>query len=299
MGSRCSRPRWPWCGPTRRGARRTSTCGALQVGPLDLEHWAADGALTLFFFVAGLELKREFVVGSLRRPADAAVPVVAAACGVAVPALIYLGVNGASDAGRPGGWAIPAATDIAFALAVLAVVGVEPAAGPARVPAHAGGRGRPDRDRGDRGLLHLDPAPRAARGRGRGLRRVGGAAAAAGRHAAGLRAARPARLVVRARERHPRHDRRRRAGAADPGATRRGGGERPRRAARAPAAAGVGGLRSAVLRLPLRRRGGRRWRRRCCSDPSSSAWCVGLVLGKPVGVLGGRLVGHHASPAPS
>jgi Na+:H+ antiporter, NhaA family len=73
--------------------------------------------------VAGLELKREFVVGSLRRPADAAVPVVAAACGVAVPALVYLAVNGAATDGRPGGWAIPAATDIAFALAVLAVVG--------------------------------------------------------------------------------------------------------------------------------------------------------------------------------
>jgi NhaA family Na+:H+ antiporter len=106
----------PW-GPAYEDLR------ALQVGPLDLEHWAADGALTLFFFVAGLELKRELVVGSLRRPAAAAVPVVAAACGVAVPAVIYLAVNGASAAGRPDGWAIPAATDIAFALAVLAVVG--------------------------------------------------------------------------------------------------------------------------------------------------------------------------------
>ena len=96
---------------------------ALQVGPLDVEHWAADGALTLFFFVAGLELKREFTVGSLRRPADAAVPVVAAVCGVAVPALIYLAVNTFHAEGEPGGWAIPAATDIAFALAVLAVVG--------------------------------------------------------------------------------------------------------------------------------------------------------------------------------
>jgi NhaA family Na+:H+ antiporter len=94
-----------------------------QLGPLDMEHWAADGALTIFFFVAGLELKREFVVGSLRRPSDAAVPVVAAACGVAVPALLYLAVNGAAEDGRLGGWAIPAATDIAFALAVLAVVG--------------------------------------------------------------------------------------------------------------------------------------------------------------------------------
>ena len=91
-----------------------------EVGPLDLEHWAAEGALTLFFFVAGLELKREFVVGSLRRPADAAVPVVAAVCGVLVPALVYLAINAG---GETGGWAIPAATDIAFALAVLAVVG--------------------------------------------------------------------------------------------------------------------------------------------------------------------------------
>jgi Na+:H+ antiporter, NhaA family len=94
----------------------------LRVGPLDLEHWAADGALAIFFFVAGLELKREFVVGSLRRPADAAVPIVSALCGVALPAVIYLAVNG-GPAGRPVGWAIPAATDIAFALAVLAVVG--------------------------------------------------------------------------------------------------------------------------------------------------------------------------------
>ena len=57
----------------------------LTVGPLDLEHWAADGALTLFFFVAGLELKREFVVGSLRRPAPAARPVGGAVRGGGVP----------------------------------------------------------------------------------------------------------------------------------------------------------------------------------------------------------------------
>ena len=93
----------------------------LDLGPLDLEHWAADGALTLFFFVAGLELKRELVVGSLRRPADAAVPVAAAVCGVAVPAVLYLAIN--ADGGHAEGWAVPAATDIAFALAVLAVVG--------------------------------------------------------------------------------------------------------------------------------------------------------------------------------
>lgn len=96
----------------------------LQLGPLDLEHWAADGALTLFFFVAGLELKRELLLGSLRRPADAVVPVVAALCGVAVPACAFVAVQLLSGAPRDlVGWAVPTATDIAFALAVLAVVG--------------------------------------------------------------------------------------------------------------------------------------------------------------------------------
>jgi NhaA family Na+:H+ antiporter len=96
----------------------------VEVGPLDLEHWAADGALALFFFVAGLELKREFLLGSLRRPADAAVPIAAAVCGVALPALLFFTVNELSSSGGDylKGWAIPAATDIAFALAVLAVV---------------------------------------------------------------------------------------------------------------------------------------------------------------------------------
>lgn len=92
-----------------------------QLGPLDIEHWAADGALALFFYIAGLELKREFMVGSLSRPADAMVPIIAALMGVVVPALIFTLVN--LDSGDLRGWAIPAATDIAFALAVLAVVG--------------------------------------------------------------------------------------------------------------------------------------------------------------------------------
>ena len=94
----------------------------LQIGPLDAEHWAADGLLTIFFFVAGLELKRELTVGSLSRPAEALVPIVAALCGMAVPALIYLAINLPVTGGQPRGWAIPMATDIAFALAILAVV---------------------------------------------------------------------------------------------------------------------------------------------------------------------------------
>ncbi|MFC7490086.1 MULTISPECIES: Na+/H+ antiporter NhaA [unclassified Knoellia] len=92
---------------------------------LTLGQWAADGLLAIFFFVAGLELKREFLVGDLRTPAKAAVPVIAAAAGVAVPALFFtltvLAAGGGSEALR--GWAIPTATDIAFALAVLAVIG--------------------------------------------------------------------------------------------------------------------------------------------------------------------------------
>ena len=88
---------------------------------LSIGQWAADGLLALFFFVAGLELKREFVAGDLRDPRRAAIPVVAAVCGVAVPALIYALVNvGGGDTLQ--GWAIPTATDIAFALAVLAVI---------------------------------------------------------------------------------------------------------------------------------------------------------------------------------
>ena len=94
-----------------------------ELGPLSVAHWASDGILTVFFFVAGMELKREFVEGSLSRPADALVPIIAALCGMVVPAGIYLLVNGLASTGDPSGWAIPMATDIAFALAVLAVVG--------------------------------------------------------------------------------------------------------------------------------------------------------------------------------
>lgn len=89
---------------------------------LSLGAWAADGLLAIFFFLVGLELKREFVAGDLRSPAKAIVPVAAAIGGVAVPALVYVGVNIFSpDTLR--GWAIPTATDIAFAVAVLAIVG--------------------------------------------------------------------------------------------------------------------------------------------------------------------------------
>ena len=89
---------------------------------LSLGAWAADGLLAVFFFLVGLELKREFVAGDLRQPGKAAVPIAAAAGGVAVPAIIFAAVNwGNAEAVR--GWAVPTATDIAFAVAVLAVIG--------------------------------------------------------------------------------------------------------------------------------------------------------------------------------
>jgi NhaA family Na+:H+ antiporter len=99
---------------------------AHRIGPavlhldLSVAAWASDGLLAIFFFVAGLELKREFVAGDLRDPRRAAVPVAAAVGGVIVPAALYVLLN---LGGARQGWAIPTATDIAFALAVLAVVG--------------------------------------------------------------------------------------------------------------------------------------------------------------------------------
>lgn len=89
---------------------------------LTLGQWAADGLLAIFFFVVGLELKREFVAGDLRDPRRAALPVVAAVGGMAVPAVIFLAFTVGAGEGATRGWAIPTATDIAFAVAVLAVV---------------------------------------------------------------------------------------------------------------------------------------------------------------------------------
>ncbi|RRQ29183.1 Na+/H+ antiporter NhaA [Rhodococcus sp. Eu-32] len=99
-----------------------------RVGPsalhldLTLSTWAADGLLAIFFFVVGLELKREFVAGDLRDRSRAALPIAAAVGGMAVPALIFVLVNLRTGDGALLGWAIPTATDIAFAVAVLAVI---------------------------------------------------------------------------------------------------------------------------------------------------------------------------------
>lgn len=110
--------------------------GAITVGPdivvgpinldlnLSLATWAADGLLAIFFFIAGLELKHELTHGSLSKPAQAAVPIAAAIGGMVVPALIFVVIAARSaEPGALAGWGVPMATDIAFALAVLAVVG--------------------------------------------------------------------------------------------------------------------------------------------------------------------------------
>jgi len=105
-----------------------ATVSHFHIGPaslgldLSVQHWAADGLLAVFFFVAGIELKRELVAGDLRDPKAALLPVVAAICGMAVPAIVYALTN-VLGGGSLQGWAIPTATDIAFALAVLAVIG--------------------------------------------------------------------------------------------------------------------------------------------------------------------------------
>ncbi|MEE6168342.1 MULTISPECIES: Na+/H+ antiporter NhaA [unclassified Mycolicibacterium] len=112
--------------PWSEGYHRLS---AVVIGPeglhlnLSVAAWAADGLLAIFFFVVGVELKREFVAGDLRDPARAALPIAAAVGGMLAPAVIFVAINlGTGHAENLDGWAVPIATDIAFALAVLAVL---------------------------------------------------------------------------------------------------------------------------------------------------------------------------------
>lgn len=96
------------------------------IGALSLEktlsHWINDGLMVIFFFVVGLEIKRELVIGELSSPKRAALPFAAALGGMLVPALIYAAVN-RNEPEALNGWAIPCATDIAFAVGVLALLG--------------------------------------------------------------------------------------------------------------------------------------------------------------------------------
>ncbi len=283
----CWPPRWPRSsGPTRRGPRAYRDLGAVEIGPaalhlnLDLATWAADGLLAIFFFVAGLELKREFVAGDLREFHRAAVPVAAAVGGVVVPALIYLAVAGGAGAPRVGH---PDRDRHRLRPGGARGRRPEPAGRPADLPADARRRRRPDRDRHHRDLLHLHLAVLPLLGAlvplvvfallvRRGVRAwwllLPLAFAGLG---AGPRLGRP------------RHGRRSAAGA-DGARTGTAGRPRTGRALRAPLPADLRGVRRAGLRVLLGR-GGPRRAGVSFADPIVLGITAGLLVGKPVGIL--------------
>jgi NhaA family Na+:H+ antiporter len=93
-----------------------------RLGRMDLHHWVADGLMAIFFLLVGLEVKREWYEGRLSSPADRRLPILAAIAGMALPAIIYV-TTVQADPALVRGWAVPAATDIAFAVGVLAILG--------------------------------------------------------------------------------------------------------------------------------------------------------------------------------
>ena len=127
---------------------------------LTMVEWVNDALMAVFFFLVGLEIKREMVHGELRDPKKAALPAIAALGGMITPAAIYMLFNAGGNGFH--GWGVPMATDIAFAVAVVALVGSRVPPRGQGVPADPGHRRRHRRHPRDRHLLHVGPQPRLA-----------------------------------------------------------------------------------------------------------------------------------------
>ena len=112
----------PWAAATHHLLDARIGPSMPRLGVMSVHQWIADAAMALFFLLVGLEVKREWLEGRLSSPAERRLPIIAALAGMAVPAFVYLGITGL-DPHLLRGWAIPAATDIAFAIAVLAILG--------------------------------------------------------------------------------------------------------------------------------------------------------------------------------
>ena len=158
--------------------------------------WVNDLLMALFFFVIGLEIKREVLVGELAGWQRAVLPAAGALGGMLVPALIYVAFNPGEPAIR--GWGVPMATDIAFALGVLSLLGERVPLGAEGVPAGARDRRRPRRGAGDRAVLHLRAEWRRAARLDPGVGRRADLRADQRRAAAGVRAARAGDVVLHA-----------------------------------------------------------------------------------------------------
>ena len=187
----------------------------------DLRHWVNDGLMVFFFYVVGLEIRRELTLGELRDRREAAVPAIAALGGMAVPAVLFLAINAGGEGAH--GWGIVMATDIAFVLGALALMGPRPAAAGARVPAHARDRRRHRRDHVI-ALFYSEDIDLVALAAAVGHPRRNRAAAAAGARLArpGLLRRGPRAVGRDARVRRAPDDRGRPAGAGHRRATRRG-----------------------------------------------------------------------------
>ncbi len=144
----------------RMGTRPTRSAPGRCVCPA--AEWVNDGLMALFFLLVGVELRRSMTVGKLASPRLAALPGIAALGGMVVPALIYAAFNWGDPAALRG-WAVPVATDIAFALAVMSVLGRRVPERPQGVPGGTCHHGRPRRDRGHRLLLYAQPRRSRAR----------------------------------------------------------------------------------------------------------------------------------------